>query len=713
MATITPANSTITDTVNLLLLDTGNTTIFKKGQPYITYISTTTIPGRIATIRDATGYVSTGNTIILSTMKDVTFADGTSSLSITQPYGFVTITSRSTNSWAVINTFAFPDPLGTYQVCNVNVINTVSSSNLNVNTISSGTMNLTYISSLKANTSSINADTIITSKLSSMKLMTSSINANVITIDTINAETINIRSDVLANALYIDNIFTNEAPLITVGGQMLLNAGLDLNATNIDNVGDITNVNSFTMPDLTNGYGITKFFITDEPRNGSAQLGYLYSNFFPPYSIGRNIAEDWIYYPAESNLDMGTNSIINTNILNVTTIQTNNISSVNISASNISTNTLFANTISSVNIFASSISTHRLFANSISSFNIVANSISTNNFFANSISSLNIKASTISTTNLFTSYLQASTISTTSLYTTFVSTSFLQASTVSTLSLNTRNISSLFSQTSSILTGSITLKGSGGTGLVTTNTTGSQLLFNGSQVGTWVGTATSGLDMCNYSISNVTNLNGTAVASIGGASWSQYSATQNVNINGFNMTNVNNLTVLGSATAIQNLTISSNIATNYVMSLYHNFTGTTNSVGSNGGTFLPIIKIAGQALSFTQVGFKYYNTSIQFKGLATNKTSNINYYLSLSNVTYGNEVFGNITDSTYTLVYPQNSLNNNVFSFSFSDVFNTTGWGTNDAIYPQIYCITTNTSQYSFSNVSLNLIMKPVVETIV
>jgi hypothetical protein len=150
MATITPANSTITDNVNLLLLDTGNTSIFKAGEPYITYISTTTIPGRIATIRDATGYVSTGNTILISTMSSVFFVDGTSSLSITQPYGFVTLTSRNVNSWGVLNTFAFPDPLGTSLVSNLNVLNTVTTNSLNVNSLSAGIL---YVNSIFGNSS--------------------------------------------------------------------------------------------------------------------------------------------------------------------------------------------------------------------------------------------------------------------------------------------------------------------------------------------------------------------------------------------------------------------------------------------------------------------------------------------------------------------------------------------------------------------------------
>ena len=329
------------------------------------------------------------------------------------------------------------------------------------------------------------------------------------------------------------------------------------------------------------------------------------------------------------------------------------------------------------------------------------------------------------TTNIFTNFLQASTISTTNIFTTLVSTSFLQASTVSTLSLNTRNISSLFSQTSSILTSAVTLRGSGGSGLVTTNTTGSQLLFNGSQVGSWVGTATSGLDMCNYSISNVTNLNGNPVASIGGSSWSQYPATQTVNLNGNSITNVNNLTVLGtatltSATANQGTSITSNVATNLILPLYYTITGITNSIVNIGNPFEQLIKISGTTLRFnSKGGFKKYLVSFQFSGdaidvgLSPINTGGIYYYCSLYNATLAATVNGNAINSSYPLVYPQNGLVPTIFSFSYSDVFNllSAGWVTDQPIYPQLYAVTDGVSTYSFTNITMNITMTPIVET--
>jgi hypothetical protein len=91
------------------------------------------------------------------------------------------------------------------------------------------------------------------------------------------------------------------------------------------------------------------------------------------------------------------------------------------------------------------------------------------------------------------------------------------------------------------LTGAVQLRGTTSNGLLTTNTGGTQLLYNGSAVGTWVGTATSDLNMNSFSITNLTNLNGTPVALFGASAWATFSATTNVNVNGYNMNNIANL----------------------------------------------------------------------------------------------------------------------------------------------------------------------------
>jgi hypothetical protein len=77
----------------------------------VVLLSSITAPGTIITIRDITGYASTNRGIAVSTTTGVHYLDGPGCnvYNINQPYGFLTVTPRTSNVWAVINTFAFPD----------------------------------------------------------------------------------------------------------------------------------------------------------------------------------------------------------------------------------------------------------------------------------------------------------------------------------------------------------------------------------------------------------------------------------------------------------------------------------------------------------------------------------------------------------------------------------------------------------------------------
>ena len=91
---------------SLVLVNTRNLTA---GQSAVILLSSITYPGRTVTVRDSVGFLSSPQTIIVSTQKNVLFADGTSSVVITQPYGYITVTSRDPFSWNLKNSFAFPN----------------------------------------------------------------------------------------------------------------------------------------------------------------------------------------------------------------------------------------------------------------------------------------------------------------------------------------------------------------------------------------------------------------------------------------------------------------------------------------------------------------------------------------------------------------------------------------------------------------------------
>jgi len=90
---------------SLVLINTRDLTA---GQTAVVILSTVSYPGRTVTIRDSVGYLSTPQTILISTQQGVQFADGTTEFVISQPYGYLTVTSRDPYSWNLKNSFAFP-----------------------------------------------------------------------------------------------------------------------------------------------------------------------------------------------------------------------------------------------------------------------------------------------------------------------------------------------------------------------------------------------------------------------------------------------------------------------------------------------------------------------------------------------------------------------------------------------------------------------------
>jgi hypothetical protein len=93
---------------SLVLVNTRDLTA---GQTAVVLLSSISYPGRTVTIRDSLGYLSSPQRILVSTQQGVNFADGTSQIEITQPYGYLTVTSRDAYSWNLKNSFGFPQNL--------------------------------------------------------------------------------------------------------------------------------------------------------------------------------------------------------------------------------------------------------------------------------------------------------------------------------------------------------------------------------------------------------------------------------------------------------------------------------------------------------------------------------------------------------------------------------------------------------------------------
>ena len=93
----------VTASTSVVLVDTNTGT-----PPYTVLLPPISTIGRLITVRDNAGYASTGNSIVVSTTNGALFQDGTNTLQINQPFGFVTLSIQTLGTYALLNTFAFP-----------------------------------------------------------------------------------------------------------------------------------------------------------------------------------------------------------------------------------------------------------------------------------------------------------------------------------------------------------------------------------------------------------------------------------------------------------------------------------------------------------------------------------------------------------------------------------------------------------------------------
>jgi hypothetical protein len=92
------AASTVTGTTSIVLVSSIGT---------IVYLSSVGYPGHIVTIKDYAGVASQGSPIIVSTSKDLLFADGSISTLLFDPFSYLTVSSKTPTTWQVLNNVGF------------------------------------------------------------------------------------------------------------------------------------------------------------------------------------------------------------------------------------------------------------------------------------------------------------------------------------------------------------------------------------------------------------------------------------------------------------------------------------------------------------------------------------------------------------------------------------------------------------------------------
>ena len=137
------SGTTVTASTSVVLVPSSS----NYTRPYIVTFPNISTTGRIITVRDNDGFVSTGNTIILSTTAAASFNGVSGPLTINQPYGFITLTSQTNGAYSVLNTFAFPAGQAAANVSNLNAQVVTIQSTLNMYDFGTASTNTIYTSS--------------------------------------------------------------------------------------------------------------------------------------------------------------------------------------------------------------------------------------------------------------------------------------------------------------------------------------------------------------------------------------------------------------------------------------------------------------------------------------------------------------------------------------------------------------------------------------
>jgi hypothetical protein len=137
------SGTTVTASTSVVLVPTSS----NYTRPYIVTFPNISTTGRLITVRDNDGFVSTGNIIVLSTTAATTFVGMGNTITITQPYGFITLASQANGSYSILNTFAFPAGQAAANVSNLNAQVVNIQSTLNMYDFGTASTNTIYTSS--------------------------------------------------------------------------------------------------------------------------------------------------------------------------------------------------------------------------------------------------------------------------------------------------------------------------------------------------------------------------------------------------------------------------------------------------------------------------------------------------------------------------------------------------------------------------------------
>ena len=432
----------------------ANTTTMPANSYLLVYLSNATGPGynkgKTVTIRDATGTLDFFSTkqIVVSTTAGALFGDGTSTFTLTQPYGFLTTVVQDSATWYIANSSGFADGSNTY-----------SPQNLSVSTINAGNATIT----------NLNASGLLY------------VNSNLFT------------STVYSRGFYIGNPLI---PLYSTGVQNLVNSNWFYIDGNLYNSGDFQSQGSATLLGDLTVQGDARFTspVTFEGivnysnaivnyssinadvttiTGGSITVteyistNYLYSSdtlFTEDLTVGSStITEELL---SQNVTTVSTLTLINPNISIGTTALYTDFSGLHISAgvhtpaintSNISVyNTATVDTLQiNTAILVQTLQDFQMFSTAISNVN---GSLTIQDISAVTIRVTDLSSQTITASNMTVSTLSASTVTASTIITDFLSTTTLSMNTLYAGTATITDLSSITLTASNVfITGSLNL----------------------------------------------------------------------------------------------------------------------------------------------------------------------------------------------------------------------------------------------------------------
>lgn len=417
---------------SLILINTRDLTA---NQSAVVILSSIGYPGRTVTIRDSVGFLSTPQTIIVSTQRGVQFSDGTSSVVMTQPFSYLTVTSRDPTSWNFKNSFGFPQNLTIANAASLNVSSIVTSNLFAQSFVSTPYMTLQTLTATSS--LAVLGPSMISSLLVGLPQTTMTtdpgysayIQGSLKNLGNLDVEgTVNVTGNMStgSNLFVTGNIsslgnFGARGDIMTIGNIIALRGSVITSNLDVRGQasigGPVTLSNSLTIgTNLAVQGNVTASNFTTSSLQVTSSIGLQDKSIaYRTYDL---LFSDAITLPGLSTNNLtASNGIITSNLTVYNTIQAQQVSSILLSSAAITNPNGFL-TISSIvantATFSNSISTTQFATSSITASTITLSG----NIFAPSGGYLNINtviASTISTGIMFSDTVRATNFTTTSL----------------------------------------------------------------------------------------------------------------------------------------------------------------------------------------------------------------------------------------------------------------------------------------------------------